>query len=374
MKKSEENKPLGSRQLFYMKKSSLERKVNDYYQDTHNASNVIEYLVAILVRNALIYEDFVGICQSLVEEVFLTAKPTETMRRYSALFKPYFKKSGDWDRVTNRLFANTKEYYRLSEGMRVNAKYLHAETKPREDNTELGFNLVSFFKDSCGRKHTWTLKDANPDRTDEEVQALLKLLTTLTIFTGKKARKFAEFMTFDYFENVRHFEEPQEEQQEISDKKFDEAGKEIVEIMLPHGVDPRNMSENEIVVLVKAYLPEGKTFNDIHVVFTELPADPVKDQKRPSEPLSVASAPIQKEGPIANAQTVIAEPPKSESVKKRTENIGHFSGSQLLAMDLINQRKEKMAQTTGSATNNTNKKKNGSNGGRRRKKKGKNKK
>lgn len=374
MKKSEKNKPLGSRQLFHMKKTSLEGKVNDYYQNTHDASNVIEYLVAILVRNALIYEDFVGICQSLVEEIFLTAEPTETLRRYSPLFKPYFKKSGDWDRVINRLFANTKEYYRLTEKMRVNAKYLYAESKPQADSAAPSFNLVSIFKDSSGRKHTWILKDANPDRTDEEVQGLLKLLTTLTIFTGKKARKFAEFMTFDYFENVRHFEEPQEEKQEISNKKFDEAGKEIVEIMLPHGVDPRNLSENEIVVLVKAYLPEGKTFNDIHVLFTELPADPAEDKKEQSESLLAASEPILKEAPIANAQTAIADPPKNESVKKSTKNIGHFSGSQLLAMDLINQRKEKMAQTTGSATNSTKKKKKGTSGGRRRKKKGNNKK
>ena len=144
--------------------------------------------------------------------------------------------------------------------------------------------------------------------------------------------------------------------------------------MLPHGVDPRNMSENEIVVLVKAYLPEGKTFNDIHVLFTELPADPAEDKKEQSESLLAASEPIQKEAPIANAHTAIADPPKSESVKKRTKNIGHFSGSQLLAMDLINQRKGKMAQTTGSATNSTKKKKKGTNGGRRRKKKGNNRK
>ncbi len=38
--------------------------------------------------------------------IYLTAEPNDVLRRFSSLFKPYFKKSGDWDAVVHRLFNN----------------------------------------------------------------------------------------------------------------------------------------------------------------------------------------------------------------------------------------------------------------------------
>ena len=99
-------KPLGKRQIFTMKRASLGKRGNGYYNNTHDATNIIESIVAILVRNALVFSDFSFICQELVTTIYLTAEPNDVLRRFSSLFKPYFKKSGDWDAVVHRLFNN----------------------------------------------------------------------------------------------------------------------------------------------------------------------------------------------------------------------------------------------------------------------------
>ena len=43
--------------------------------------------------------------------------------------------------------------------------------------------------------------------------------------------------------------------------------------MVPHGFDPRTLSETELVVLVQAYLPKVKTIEDVHVLFVERSAE-----------------------------------------------------------------------------------------------------
>ena len=50
--------PLQERQLFQMKRESLEKRICQYYEDTQNADVVIEYGMALLVRNAMILSIF----------------------------------------------------------------------------------------------------------------------------------------------------------------------------------------------------------------------------------------------------------------------------------------------------------------------------
>ncbi|WP_253295781.1 hypothetical protein [Enterococcus raffinosus] len=46
---------LGQRQIFRMKNTNLMKRVAKYFEQTKNSSQVVEYLVAILVRDALLY-------------------------------------------------------------------------------------------------------------------------------------------------------------------------------------------------------------------------------------------------------------------------------------------------------------------------------
>lgn len=371
MKKNAKITPLGSRQLFHMKNITLERRVKDYFQATNNASNVIEYLVAILVRNALIYEDFSFLCQSLVEEIFMTAEPSETLRRYSALFKPYFRKSGDWDKVVSRLFTNTKEYYRLSKEMRVITKYLYTEAQSQEENTKSDCVLVSFFKDSNGRKQTWILKDANPNRPREETEALLKLLSTLTIFTGKSSRKFAEFVTFDHFGKINQYEKTQAEpaqdatEQEFSEKE--DAEKETLTIMVPHGSDPRELSDEEAVALIRAHLPEGKTLADVEILFVERQAEESQEQSMTQSPHESRLNEARASNTNEQRAIGIADPPQEDARKTRSESSDPLSQSQSPAKSLNNKSKKPQTQNTANSSG-KNKKIDGS---RRKKKKGK---
>lgn len=96
--------------------------------------------------------------------IYLTAEPNDVLRRFSSLFKPYFKKSGDWDAVVHRLFNNKKEYYQSSECYRSAVKYLYAVTTSQAEDCLDSYNLISIFKDANGRKHKWTLKDVDPQR------------------------------------------------------------------------------------------------------------------------------------------------------------------------------------------------------------------
>lgn len=376
-------KPLGKRQIFTMKRASLEKRVNEYYRDTQDVTNIIENLVAILVRNALIFSDFSLICQELVTDIYLTAEPNNVLRRFSSIFKPYFKKSGDWDTVIQRLFTNKKEYHQSSERFRLAVKYLYAVNMPKDERDENSYNLISVFKDANGKKHKWTLKDVDPEKTDEETATLLKLLTELSIFKNKEVRQFAQLMTFDYFKtaNIRHYEEPQEDQLETSVEKNIEEGREKLEIMVPHGFDPRTLSETELMVLVQAYLPEGKTISDVHVFFIERPAEFPEDEESQPAPLLASEhitknlpEPAEETSPENQAAVGIAVPQEKAPKKSRSNNIGHLSGSQLSAMSLIDKSKNKEKQTSNTAKSSTKKTKKDKNSSSRKRKRGKNKK
>ena len=346
-------KPLGKRQIFTMKRANKEKRVNEYYNNTHDATNIIESIVAILVRNALVFSDFSFICQELVTNNYLTAEPNDVLRRFSSLFKPYFKKSGDWDAVVHRLFNNKKEYYQSSECYRSAVKYLYAVTTSQAEDCLDSYNLISIFKDANGRKHKWTLKDVDPQRKEEEIAVLLKLLTELTIFKNKEVRQFSQFMTFDCFKttNVKHYEEPQNEKLEEPVEQSTEVDREELKIMVPHGFDPRTLSETELVVLVQAYLPKGKTIEDVHVLFVELSAEAqemidaqVSRQNTSNDYLEDSAGP----GLLTKNLAVEEKAVLQEKIprKKSSNNIGHLSGQQLSAMSLINRFKNRQTQTT----------------------------
>lgn len=205
-------KPLNQRQLFTTMRKNLEKKVSVYFDETKNTSVVIEYIIAILVRNALTIKDFSLVCEDLVRTIYLNTTPNKTLRQFFPYFRPYFDDQ-EWQSLIKRLFTKTNQYHRLNQASAQTYDCLHAETITEEDATEENYTLVSVFRTSNGKKHTWNLRDVDITRTQEEIRALLKLLNTLTIFQIDGVRKFTKLVKFDIFETnaLMHFEEPEED-------------------------------------------------------------------------------------------------------------------------------------------------------------------
>lgn len=187
---------LGQRQLFGMKKENLFKRVLRSFEQNQQAAEVVEYLVAILVRNSLCISDFsLQPLKELIHELFLTATPNDTLRQHCVYFQHLFSDE-EWQTVTQRLFSSKEEYQASTKEACSYKKLL--EKKSREHSQESGFqfDLVSVFKDAAGKKHTWTLRDTKPITSPEETAEVLNILTTLTIFQTSGVRRFAEYVKF----------------------------------------------------------------------------------------------------------------------------------------------------------------------------------
>lgn len=208
-----EAKRLGSRQLFNMKRETLEKRVIRNYEETHDHGTFVEYAVAIMIRNALILEDFSCLFHEIIKDLFLTAAPCDTMRRFLPLFELLFDQA-EWQQVVLRLFDSDKNYQTSTKAVRICRDYLKDKDPRRMDalaNHPMILQMI--FKDEKGRKHTWVLKDAHPTKEREEIEGVLQLLTMLTIFESNGTRKFVEIVDFERYGRVSdlHYKEAVEE-------------------------------------------------------------------------------------------------------------------------------------------------------------------
>lgn len=90
-------------QLANLKRSTLEERIDHYYNETHDEKNTIKYLIALQVRDELGEDDFSFVLPELVSKLFLKTKSTRTLRRYYHYFRDYFS-SKEWQLVKVRLF------------------------------------------------------------------------------------------------------------------------------------------------------------------------------------------------------------------------------------------------------------------------------
>lgn len=217
-------KRLEKRQLFNMLGSNLEKRIIKFYGETKDVSTVIEYVVTLLVRQALTlnFSDIPFICQDVIREIFLNAAPTNTLRRFSVFFEDYFDKN-EWKTISARLYRDNTNFLAATEEARLYKAYLKEKDPTRTDElADHQFVLKSVFIGANGRKHTWTLKNAHPTKNREEVAGALKILTMLTIFETNGVRKFCEFVDFhrDAFKPDLQFieEEQAEAVEEIAEK------------------------------------------------------------------------------------------------------------------------------------------------------------
>ena len=194
-------KALQGRQLFFMKKDNLMKRVSQYFEQTNNAAEVVEYLVTILLRDALCVGDYaLESLTDLIRQIFLTAEPNDTLRRHVVYFKKFLKE--DWQTVIDRLFVNEAEYHEITKQACLYNEFLEKKTRITPQVSGEKFNTVAIFRDADGKKYTWTLRDTKEIPVDSESQiaetaGVLQILTTLTIFKSTRVvRRFAELLEY----------------------------------------------------------------------------------------------------------------------------------------------------------------------------------
>jgi len=326
MKKTEQTKPLTPRQLLAMKRDTLEAKIISYYKNTQNAAEVIQYAVAILVKNALVLGDYSFFLHELICELFLTAEPNDVLRRNLPFFEGYFN-GKDFDKVVKRLFNHKKEYTLLADKTRLSTNLLNTPGAGVCKNPGLALRLVSIFEDSHGKKRVLTLRDADERRTRAEASTLLAILTTLNIFESEGVRRFAKFVTVDrpgskdtYEEDDSMTELPEAPVQSTDVLTTDA---EPIEIIVPSGIDLTHFSEAELLALVQVTHPEITSLDNVRVVFAE--NDSAESASSASS--SLVDDPVQ-ESPDTAATSVRQPPitndtPPAAEQKKKNPPITH---------------------------------------------------
>lgn len=182
---------LGQRQIFGMKRESLQKKVQKFYSDTQNAAAVVEVAIAVMIRNSFVVGDFSLLFAELIYEIYLHTEATDLLRRFCPFFENYFDHD-EWKLVKARMFKNSKDYRKLNDSLCGYKKYLQEKTTPVEKLDGQQYKLISVFEDANGKLHTWNLGDADPEIAIEKADALLRLLTTLTIFQKAGVRRFVK--------------------------------------------------------------------------------------------------------------------------------------------------------------------------------------
>lgn len=288
---------LNQRQIFGMKKENIAKKINQYYSETRDLASVLEYIVAILVRNALVTSDFSLFMNELVRELYLSAEPNEVLRRMSPYFQDYFTKR-EWDAVIKRLFKSKTNYFQNTKTARENQKHL---TKPNTKKAPLDDREVaieSVFQDANGKNHKWTLRDADPLKEKKDFEPILAILTTLSIFENNGVRRFVQLVgskrIFSEIEVIvekkakakkaksekgvskknatkkipTKKEQPQSAQKSPADS-MNKQDRQMKRTTLPADFDPYSLSEEELVKLVESTIPADAVLKDFHFEYTD---------------------------------------------------------------------------------------------------------
>lgn len=260
-----EVKQLTQRQLFTMKRKGLETKVKKFWEATRNADLVVEYIVAIILRNALVVSDFSLPCQEVVRELLFQAEPSDTLRKFCPFLKDYVE-DHEWHSVIQRLFKNETAYFKATKTMRLYEGYLKNKGKATNAKKYDAYTLISIFEDANGKKHTWRLRDGDSSNTPEETKRILRILTTMTIFRNTAdVRRFAKFIDCDLKGTTTIFStrtEKKLEREKSAQNLTVETEKTSADsndpIHLFEGFDLYSLTKGELVVLIEGILNEAK--------------------------------------------------------------------------------------------------------------------
>ena len=98
-----EDHGLSRRQLFNLKRKTLEKQIKNYYRATNDGNGAIEMLVALQVREELCEEEFSYMLANLVQHIFLRTRSSAAVRRYYVFFAEHFEKK-EWRLLLIKLF------------------------------------------------------------------------------------------------------------------------------------------------------------------------------------------------------------------------------------------------------------------------------
>ncbi|MDT2395341.1 glycosyltransferase family 1 protein [Enterococcus avium] len=344
---------LSQLQLFVTKRERLEKAIMKAYTDSRDADTVIQYVVAVLVRNALCISDFSLICQDLVREILLFAEPTDVLRKFAPLFREFFGSGKEWEQVTRRLYKKTKEYHRYNNRVSDCKKYLFAKTTPIEELNGQQYKLVSTFEDAIGKIHTWSLRDADKNASAMKIDAVLELLSSLSIFEKDGVRRFVKLENSEIDNCTRHLKirkgeiveesaQTSASQTEAAKPSFDfstmseEERLQLVEMLLPEGIvlaDTRSEGHKENPDNEEISLPEKSiatsqepesTSGAVTSIVKETP-EPVEENKKTKNPQSIYKKPKSKKQIAIEEKTDLmkrknkgqSNPKKSKDRKRR---------------------------------------------------------
>lgn len=218
---------LQERQLLQMNRDSLEKRILQYYNETKNEDVVIEYGMALLMRNAMVMDDYSFICKDLIRKIFLEGEPNDKKRDFCLYFYDFFDYS-EWEIVRARLFKTRSEFSEWTRVIRPETKYIRAAAAPTYDKFDeilthatrnysekqraeafadkenFDFLFKALFADENGKKHMVTFKHADISKSGHEMYILLEILTKLTIFEKDGVRRFEEILGEDCMSEVKH--------------------------------------------------------------------------------------------------------------------------------------------------------------------------
>ncbi|EOH95201.1 hypothetical protein [Enterococcus pallens] len=192
-------KKLQLTQLTTMKRKGLERRFSEHFAEHRTIQHIVESAVFVLVRNAFSPDNFSFLGQELICRIFLEGNVQElaSVRHFCVYFKEYFTPE-HWEKVLSRLFENHEEYLAVTQATREKTNHLHKMLHSGSREAKELMNISTVYKDANGRKHRFTLKDADPCYSIEETTALLSILSSLTILEKDGVRRFTELVRYIY--------------------------------------------------------------------------------------------------------------------------------------------------------------------------------
>lgn len=94
---------LSCKQIFSLKRKTLEKRISNFYNETNDGDSAIRLLVALQVREELGLADFSFMLADLVHYIFMKTKSNATLRRFYIFFEEYFDKK-EWRVLLIKLF------------------------------------------------------------------------------------------------------------------------------------------------------------------------------------------------------------------------------------------------------------------------------
>lgn len=186
---------LAERQLFLMKVENLNKRVRAYFAKTQDVDSLIEYGVAILVRNFFCMKAFPDLIMDLIREVYLSAEKTNTMCQYLPYFQDYFSVD-EWESLIKRLYGNRSQYLAQTIEARIYKGFLEQEGTLDNRIEGLVYRVEAIFEGADGKKHKLTIRETDSTIDEELTINILNILTTLSIFEVEGGQKFATYVSY----------------------------------------------------------------------------------------------------------------------------------------------------------------------------------